>query len=226
MRTDLHNLTPSEAALLANVCVAAVATSPTEAVTLALAGHSLHTCVAGFLGKEITEAAVNKAVDDGIVRRKLDKRHAARRPIRQLDEAAVLFIVSCKVISVTLSKQKKRELYSWLADDRERNARTWSPSPMLQFVPGPHLKAWRNLINHYAEARDRHIVHDPEIMGGLPVIRGTRIPVYSVAARVDGGDSLEEIEADYPYVPLNALKAAVLYARSHAKPGRPRRIRD
>ena len=31
------------------------------------------------------------------------------------------------------------------------------------------------------------VVEDPEILSGTPVIRGTRIPVYDVAAQAEGG---------------------------------------
>ncbi|WP_237478866.1 DUF433 domain-containing protein [Lichenibacterium dinghuense] len=49
------------------------------------------------------------------------------------------------------------------------------------------------------------------LMGGRPVIRGTRITVASVKGRVAGGDSLVDLMADYPEVTREAFEAAIAY---------------
>lgn len=59
------------------------------------------------------------------------------------------------------------------------------------------------------------IVCDDAIMGGTPVIRGTRITVYSVLGRIDGGDSMQDILDDNPDLPREAFEAAVAYARRY-----------
>lgn len=56
------------------------------------------------------------------------------------------------------------------------------------------------------------ILEDPEIMGGTPCIKGTRITVYAVAARIQGGDGLDGVLADYPYITAEQVKAAVEFA--------------
>jgi uncharacterized protein (DUF433 family) len=58
-----------------------------------------------------------------------------------------------------------------------------------------------------------HIVVDPEIKGGTPVIRGTRVTVYSVLGRVDGGDTVEEILEENPDLSCEAIEDAIAYAR-------------
>ena len=58
-----------------------------------------------------------------------------------------------------------------------------------------------------------HLIHiDPEIMGGTPCIKGTRITVYAVEARLKGGDSISSVLDDYPYITADQLLAAVEYA--------------
>ena len=59
---------------------------------------------------------------------------------------------------------------------------------------------------------DNLILEDPEIMGGTPCIKGTRITVYAVAARIRGGDGLEAVLGDYPYITAEQVKAAVEFA--------------
>ncbi len=77
-------------------------------------------------------------------------------------------------------------------------------------------------VELYERARES-IVSDPEVMGGLPVVRGTRIPARTLHARVRGGDTIESILADYPYLDRETVEAAVLFAEANPARGRPRR---
>ena len=46
-----------------------------------------------------------------------------------------------------------------------------------------------------------NVVHsDPEIMGGTPVFRGTRVPVVSLFEHLEGGDSIEVFLDGFPSV--------------------------
>jgi len=45
------------------------------------------------------------------------------------------------------------------------------------------------------------IVHrDPDILGGTPVFRGTRVPVRSLFDYLEGGDTLDEFLRQFPSV--------------------------
>ncbi|HEX7887325.1 MAG TPA: DUF433 domain-containing protein [Phenylobacterium sp.] len=66
------------------------------------------------------------------------------------------------------------------------------------------------------------VVEDPEILGGTPVIRGTRIPVYDVAASMRAGDDPERLKAAYPGLEDEHLELAGLYAQASPARGRPR----
>jgi uncharacterized protein (DUF433 family) len=56
------------------------------------------------------------------------------------------------------------------------------------------------------------IVKDPEILGGTPVFRGTRVPIQTLFDYLEGGDTLEEFLAGFPTVTremaLQALQEA------------------
>jgi uncharacterized protein (DUF433 family) len=56
------------------------------------------------------------------------------------------------------------------------------------------------------------ILEDPEIMGGTPCIRGTRITVYAVAARIRGGETVADLLDGYPDLGPEHVKAAIEYA--------------
>ena len=61
-------------------------------------------------------------------------------------------------------------------------------------------------------SNDHLILSDPAIMGGTPCIRGTRITVYAIAARANGGDPIPEILDEYPYITREQVDAALDYA--------------
>lgn len=56
------------------------------------------------------------------------------------------------------------------------------------------------------------IVVDHQIMGGVPCIRGTRIPVATVVAMVAEGMAVDEILADFPQLTGEDLREALHYA--------------
>lgn len=56
-----------------------------------------------------------------------------------------------------------------------------------------------------------HIAIDPEVMGGKPVIKGTRVPVQVIVGSLAGGDSIEQVCAGYN-VTEDDVRAALAYA--------------
>ena len=58
----------------------------------------------------------------------------------------------------------------------------------------------------------KRIVVNPKIMVGKPVIRGTRVAVYEIVARVAQGWAFEEILEDFPRITKEDIQAALMYA--------------
>jgi uncharacterized protein (DUF433 family) len=56
---------------------------------------------------------------------------------------------------------------------------------------------------------------NPEIMGGKPVIRGTRVPVETILRELGAGVTPERIVADHPRVTLEDIKAAQAFAADY-----------
>ena len=56
------------------------------------------------------------------------------------------------------------------------------------------------------------IVIDPRVMGGKPVIRGTRIPVYFILELLSNGWTIEDILREYPHLTREDILAAIRYA--------------
>jgi uncharacterized protein (DUF433 family) len=56
------------------------------------------------------------------------------------------------------------------------------------------------------------ITVEADKMGGIPCIRGLRMPVATVVAMVADGMTVEEILADFPELEPEDVRAALLYA--------------
>ena len=85
----------------------------------------------------------------------------------------------------------------------------------------PFLRDANERMRRLEAARDI-VVSDPEILGGTPVLRGTRVPVYDVAACVAAGESIEEILDAYPSINADKIGLAAIYAEANPVRGRPR----
>ncbi|MCB8883957.1 DUF433 domain-containing protein [Acidisoma cellulosilytica] len=78
-------------------------------------------------------------------------------------------------------------------------------------------------ISLRALRRARHLViSNPEIMGGDPVFRGTRIPVHLIAALVGQGSSEADLLEAYPRLTTEMVQLAPIYAAAYPIRGRPR----
>ena len=56
---------------------------------------------------------------------------------------------------------------------------------------------------------------NPEIMGGKPVIRGTRVPVEMILRKLGAGMSPDAILADHPRLTLDDVRAAQAFAADY-----------
>ena len=63
------------------------------------------------------------------------------------------------------------------------------------------------------------IVRDPEIISGIPVFKGTRVPVKNLVDYPEAGDSLEEFLDDFPTVQkekvVEFLNLSIKYYLAH-----------
>ncbi|MGH7745208.1 MAG: DUF433 domain-containing protein [Candidatus Dormibacteria bacterium] len=57
------------------------------------------------------------------------------------------------------------------------------------------------------------ILKDPDILGGEPVFRGTRVPFQVLIDYLEGGDTLDEFLEQYPSVSREVAVAAIEEAR-------------
>ncbi len=60
-----------------------------------------------------------------------------------------------------------------------------------------------------------YIVRVAGILGGEPVIRGTRVPVRAIALLYKAGETIDEILGAYPHLPPAAVVDAIGYYLDH-----------
>lgn len=62
------------------------------------------------------------------------------------------------------------------------------------------------------------IVKDPEILGGTPIFRGTRVPFQNLLDYLEGGETLGEFLDDFPSVTREAAIAALEQLKDQFRP--------
>lgn len=58
------------------------------------------------------------------------------------------------------------------------------------------------------------ITRDPDVLGGTPVFRGTRVPFQSLLDYLEAGQSLNEFLDDFPTVTREAAVQSLEHAKS------------
>jgi uncharacterized protein (DUF433 family) len=182
--------------------------TPTEAAALA----------------EASKGLVEKAIDDRVIPIVWAQELGGARRRRMLHADAVYTIAILRHLEAPLPKRLKHRIYRCVHEtpsDRLWRSK-WRLSPALAVEPE---EAWmRPLVERvrwYAAARDRWIERREDVKGGTPVIRGTRMTVYSIAGRLEHGETVDDILGDNPDVSREAIEAAAAYARANPLVGRP-----
>ena len=76
---------------------------------------------------------------------------------------------------------------------------------------------------HRLSCAKRMVETSPDVLSGTPVIAGTRVPVYDVAASVEKGISIDRILDAYPSLNREQIELAAFYAKAVPSRGRPRK---
>jgi uncharacterized protein (DUF433 family) len=58
------------------------------------------------------------------------------------------------------------------------------------------------------------ISRDPDVLGGTPIFRGTRVPFQALLDYLEGGQTLDEFLDDFPTVTRGAAVCALEHAKA------------
>jgi uncharacterized protein (DUF433 family) len=180
----------------------------------------------------VTVRDVNRVIDERILP---DKLYAIGE-----DRTRSFFVDSCVLIAFyfkTANQLTAEERVKTIADAssrlpsisiKEGSRRNASRSnwvvreDFLTIDLAPFVKSVRGQFAKLQQAREL-VVEDPEVLGGTPVVRNTRIPIYDVAASAAKGTSTDRLLAAYPGLTAREVELATLYAEANPQRGRPRR---
>lgn len=175
--------------------------SSAQALTLTEAGYVLNR----------SEAALNKAVDTGIIRAR--QRRVGSGVQRLLGRGEIRFLLVADRLERDLTPAGRRRLYEAI---RHYDA------PRVAFG-----EVELDLGKIDADLKSRlHRLDELRRWGQIgsdrnePLIKGTKIPVYMVAA-LARGQSVEQIVDDFPSLKRHQVGAVIEYAKAYPKRGRP-----
>jgi len=161
---------------------------------------------------EQSNTAINRAVDRGVIKARLQRRGKVR--LRKVGPAELRFLAISGEVERKLTPAGRREVYEAMrrlstdANRLEIGVMTFQLGEVDRRIAGrlKRLAAVKTLIGERPNAE--------------PVLRGTNVPVYEIAA-LTRGQSLAEIVEDYPGITPAQVDAATEYAKIYPKTGRP-----
>ena len=171
-----------------------------------------------------TEAAVLTGLPLKAVNNAIDKKTVSavtgEEGGRLLDARALVSLSLERRLSDRIAPELRRQVFDALAA---------SPRDVVSLEGGlvkiDLREPRRQLATSLRELRRarRLVVTDPEIMGGDPVFRGTRVSVHMVAELVTQGSTAAELIEGYPHLTAEMIRLAPIYAAAYPLRGRPRR---
>lgn len=163
----------------------------------------------------VSIGAVNKALEQRVAKAQRQR----GRTLLAADEAAALALLS--ELPISLSIKLKREIRNWIVKRNPANAEEFELSRALRIAMTENAADVAKRAFDYVRLREQYVETDPGKMDGTPVIRGTRVPVRTLAQLVEGGESAKALKEDYPHIPEEAYDVAVLWAKGNPRRGRP-----
>jgi uncharacterized protein (DUF433 family) len=174
-----------------------------------------------------TEAAVLtglplKAVNNAIDRKTVSTvtGEDAGRPTRLLDARALVSLTLERRLADRIAPELRREAIDALTASG-RNVVSIEGGLLKIDLREPRRELAASL--RALRRVQRLVVSDPDIMGGDPVFRGTRVPVHMIAELVAQDIAEAELLESYPRLTAEMIQLAPIYAVAYPLRGRPRK---
>ena len=162
----------------------------------------------------LTLKAVNNAID-----KKTISAVAGEEGGRLLDARALVSLALERRLADRVAPELRRQVFDALASS-PRNTVSLEGGLVTIDLREPRREVATSLRD-LRRAR-RLVVSDPDIMGGEPVFRGTRVPVHMIAGLVAQGSMPAELHAGYPRLTPEMIRLATVYAAAYPRRGRTR----
>jgi uncharacterized protein (DUF433 family) len=171
---------------------------------------------AGYVVEQ-SSTAINRAVDRGIIKAELQWRGNSR--LRKIGSSELRFLAIAHDTGKDLTPTARRKVYEAM-----RRLPADARSVSVGIMEFKLVEIDRRIADRLRQLQCvKDLVDDNA--GSDPVIRGTGVSAYVVAALAQG-ETLAEIIDDYPGLTPAQVEAAIEYAKVYPKPGRPLPVRS
>jgi uncharacterized protein (DUF433 family) len=158
--------------------------------------------------------AVKKSLDLGPVRPMLVRRAGAS--VRAIEWRDLFYLYAVRALRDELTPKAREDFYEALRQ---------TPLKRRDEV---HFGRFRVSVRDLVQELERRtsdlaaLAEKVEFQtDGEPLLKGTQVEVYRIAALLDGGASLEQVLEDYPSLSRKHVETAKAYAQAYPKAGRP-----
>ncbi len=171
---------------------------------------------------------INRLIDDAVLPRSAWVKLGSRRAVRAYAVPMVSFGATdgsklskgTRLKAMRVIERFATENWPRLRDDPGHARPLRFESGCVMISLGEPVSVAMAGLNRLNDAF-RRIVEDPEVRGGIPVVRGTRISVHEVADAL-AADGMETALEDFPALSREDVEASALFAKAHPRTGRPR----
>jgi uncharacterized protein (DUF433 family) len=163
-----------------------------------------------------TLGAVNKAIEQKVLR---VRRRKGRTLLAPEDVGALTLLSQTRV---SLPVAMKRRMVAWARSGPKADMEFRLDGALLVRM-GPEVEQAVQRARRYVELREQLVEIDPDVRGGEPVIRESRVPIRGLARQIELGETLEVLREDYHFLPEEAFELAPLWAKANPRQGRPSR---
>lgn len=184
----------------------------------------------------LTDRQMNRVVDEHLMPALLFEQHGKSRGFTRLGAAFAKFYFATEDLLIAGARKQVLDELSDRVDRLQIKDQvlmlarldTMSWKVERKFVEVDVLPFLQEAFNRAKEVdqADALVTTDPEIMAGVPVFSGTRVPISTVLSSLASGIDLDRLKASYPFLTEAHIESAKVYEAVHPRRGRPRRIAD
>jgi uncharacterized protein (DUF433 family) len=178
---------------------------------------SLFTPTEAAVLTRLSAKAVNNAIDKKTIPTVPGRR--AGRAIRLLDLRALMSLALEQRLADRLMPEMRRKVFDALATAAHNRISVDGGLLTIDLrEPRRELAASLRRLRRVRAL----VISDPDILGGDPVFRGTRVPVHLIAALLGQGSTEAELLDTYPRLTAEMVHLGPIYASAYPLRGRPR----
>jgi uncharacterized protein (DUF433 family) len=185
----------------------------------------------------LTDRHMNRVVDEHLMPDLLFDQHGSTRVFTRLCAAFANFYFATEGLLIAAARRQvveeltrrvgmlsaKDEVFALISMP---DAMNWKVAKSaVQIDVEPYVSKALARMREVDQA-DALVNADPEVMGGVPVFAGTRVPIDIVNASMAAGIDMERLRASYPFLTSAHIAAANVYAEVHPRRGRPKRLSE